>query len=121
MAEQLEIVLPESEEIQEVVTDKGYHGTERIVDMNRLSFRTNNSEPKRKRSCWKGDREAQAIVNGSRSRNSPEERVKAQFQLRGERLERPFVFLERDILEFAIAGETGLQVKAGEPAGLAVE
>ena len=39
-AEQVEAVLPESEGIQEVVADKGYHSTERLVDLNRLDLRT---------------------------------------------------------------------------------
>lgn len=91
-AEQVEAVLPESEGIQEIVADKGYHSTERIVDLNRLGLRTYISEPKRKRRRWKGDREAQAAVYGNRKRIR-RENGKALLRQRGERLERPFAHL----------------------------
>jgi len=91
-AEQVEAVLPESEGIQEVVGDKGYHSTERIVDLERLELRTYISEPKRKRRRWKGDRVAQAAVYRNR-RRIRRERGKALLRLRGERLERPFAHL----------------------------
>jgi transposase len=91
-AEQVEAVLPESEGIQEVVADKGYHSTERIVDLNRLDLRTYISEPKRKRRRWKGNREAQSAVYENR-RRIRRNRGKALLRQRGERLERPFAHL----------------------------
>ena len=91
-AEQVEAVLPESEGIQEVVADKGYHSTERIMDLNRLDLRTYISEPKRKRRRWKGNREAQAAVYEHR-RRIRRNRGKALLRQRGERLERPFAHL----------------------------
>jgi transposase len=91
-AEQVEAVLPQSEGIQEVVADKGYHSTERIVDMNRLGIRTYISEPKRRRRRWRGDKEAQAAVYGNRMRTRGK-RGKALLRLRGERVERPFAHL----------------------------
>ena len=91
-AEQVEAVLPESEGIQEVVADKGYHSTERIVDLSRLDLRTYISEPKRKRRRWKGNREAQAAVYENRKRIR-RNRGKALLRQRGERLERPFAHL----------------------------
>jgi transposase len=91
-AEQVEAVLPESEGIQEVVADKGYHSTERIVDLNRLDLRTYISEPKRKRRRWKANREAQAAVYENR-RRIRRNRGKALLRQRGERLERPFAHL----------------------------
>ena len=91
-AEQVEAVLPESEGIQEVVADKGYHSTERIVDLNRLNLRTYISEPKRKRRRWKANREAQAAVYENR-RRIRRNRGKALLRQRGERLERPFAHL----------------------------
>jgi transposase len=91
-AEQVEAVLPESEGIQEIVADKGYHSTERIVDLNRLGLRTYISEPKRKRRRWKEDRQAQAAVYENR-RRIRRERGKALLRQRGERLERPFAHL----------------------------
>lgn len=91
-AEQVEAVLPESEGIQEVVADKGYHSTERIVDLSRLDLRTYISEPKRTRRRWKGNREAQAAVYENR-RRIRRNRGKALLRQRGERLERPFAHL----------------------------
>jgi transposase len=91
-AEQVEAVLPESEGIQEVVADKGYHSTERIVDLNRLDLRTYISEPKQKRRRWEGNREAQAAVYENR-RRIRRNRGKVLLRQRGERLERPFAHL----------------------------
>jgi transposase len=91
-AEQVEAVLPESEGIQEIVADKGYHSTERIVDLNRLDLRTYISEPKRKRRRWNGNREAQAAVYENR-RRIRRNRGKSLLRQRGERLERPFAHL----------------------------
>jgi transposase len=91
-AEQVEAVLPEREGIQEVVADKGYHSTERIVDLNRLDLRTYISEPKRKRRRWKVNREAQAAVYENR-RRIRRNRGKMLLRQRGERLERPFAHL----------------------------
>ena len=91
-AEQVEAVLPESEGIQEVVADKGYHSTERIVDLNRLDLRTYISEPKRKRRRWNGNREAQSAVYENR-RRIRRNRGKSLLRQRGERLERPFAHL----------------------------
>jgi len=91
-AEQVEAVLPESEGIQEVVADKGYHSTERIVDLSRLDLRTYISEPKRKRRRWKANREAQAAIYENR-RRIRRNRGKMLLRQRGERLERPFAHL----------------------------
>jgi transposase len=91
-AEQVEAVLPESEGIQEVVADKGYHSTKRIVDLSRLDLRTYISEPKRKRRRWNGNREAQAAVYENR-RRIRRNRGKMLLRQRGERLERPFAHL----------------------------
>jgi transposase len=91
-AEQVEAVVPESEGIQEVVADKGYHSTERIVDLSRLDLRTYISEPKQRGRRWKGNREAQAAVYENR-RRIRRNRGKALLRQRGERLERPFAHL----------------------------
>jgi transposase len=91
-AEQVEAVLPESDGIQEIVADKGYHSTERIVDLSRLGFKTYISEPKRKRRRWKGNQEAQAAVYENR-RRIRRVRGKALLRKRGERMERPFAHI----------------------------
>ena len=91
-AEQVEAVLPESEGIQEVVGDKGYHSTERILDMKRIGLRTYISEPKQGRRRWRGDEEARDAVYSNRRRIRGE-RGKELLRRRGERLERPFAHL----------------------------
>jgi len=91
-AEQVESVLPQSEGIQEVVADKGYHSTERLVDLERLGLRTYIPEPKRRRRRWRGDKEAQAAVYSNRIRIRGK-RGKKLLRLRGERVERPFAHL----------------------------
>lgn len=90
--EQIETVLPKSDVIQEIVADKGYHSTERILDLNRLGVRTYIPEPKRKRRRWRGDKEAQAAVHSNRTRIRGK-RGKKLLRLRGERVERPFAHL----------------------------
>jgi transposase len=91
-AKQLEAVLPDTNGIEEVVADKGYHSTERIVDLERLGIRTYISEPKHRRRVWRGDHEARHAVYSNRRRIRGR-RGKALLRLRGERLERPFAHL----------------------------
>ena len=91
-AEQVETVLPESKGIEEIVTDKGYYNTERIVDLEQLGLRTYISEPKQRRRRWDGDDEARDAVYSNRRRVRGE-RGKALLRRRGERLERPFAHL----------------------------
>ena len=91
-SEQVEAVLPKSNGIQEVVTDKGYYSTERIVDMNRFGLRSYVSEPKQRRRPWRGDEEAQAAIYANRRRIRGK-RGKSLLRKRGELLERPFAHL----------------------------
>jgi transposase len=91
-AEEVEAVLPKSEGIQELVGDKGYYSTERIVDLERLGLRTYISEPKQQRRRWRGDKEARDAVYSNRRRIQGT-RGKALLRRRGERLERPFAHL----------------------------
>ena len=91
-AEQVEAALPKSEGIREVVADKGYHSTERLVDLERLGLRTYIPEPKRHRRRWRGDKESQAAVYSNRIRIRGK-RGKKLLRLRGERVERPFAHL----------------------------
>jgi len=91
-AEQIEAVMPRSEGIQDVVADKGYHSTERMVDLEHLGIRTYISEPQRPRRRWHGDKEAQSAVYSNRRRVRGKH-GKALLRLRGERLERPFAHL----------------------------
>lgn len=91
-AEQVEAVMPDNEGIQEVVGDKGYHSTERVVDMERIGLRTYISEPKQRRRRWRGDEEARDAVYSNRRRIRAK-RGKELLRRRGERLERPFAHL----------------------------
>jgi transposase len=91
-AVQVEKVLPNSAGIEEVVGDKGYHSTERILDLERLGLRSYISEPKRGRRRWRGNNESRDAVYRNRSRIRGI-RGKALLRLRGERLERPFAHL----------------------------
>jgi len=91
-SEQVEAVLPKSDGIQEVVTDKGYYSTERIVDMNRLGLRSYVSEPKKRRRRWRGKEEAKAAIYANRRRIRGK-RGKSLLRRRGEFLERPFAHL----------------------------
>ena len=91
-SEQIEAVLPESEGIREVVADKGYYSTERMVDMEQIGLRSYVSEPKQRRRRWRGDNEARAAVYGNRRRIRGK-RGKELLRRRGELLERPFAHL----------------------------
>jgi len=91
-ADQVEKVLPNSAGIEEVVGDKGYHSTERILDLERLGLRSYISEPNRGRRRWRGNNESRDAVYRNRSRIRGI-RGKALLRLRGERLERPFAHL----------------------------
>jgi transposase len=91
-SEQIEAVLPQSDGIKEVVADKGYYSTERIVDMEQIGLRSYVSEPKQRRRRWRGDNEAQAAVYGNRRRIRGK-RGKELLRRRGELLERPFAHL----------------------------
>jgi transposase len=89
---QIESVLPNGEIFQELVGDKGYHSTERILDLEKLGLRTYISEPKQRRRRWRGDKEARDAVYSNRRRIRGA-RGKALLRKRGERLERPFAHL----------------------------
>ena len=46
-AEKVEQALPEGRGIEEVVADKGYHSTQRMVDLDAVGLRSYVSEPRR--------------------------------------------------------------------------
>ena len=82
-AEKVEQALPEGRGIEEVVADKGYHSTQRMVDLDAVGLRSYVSEPRRGKRRWRGDRQGQEAVYANRRR------------IRGERgqLERPCAHL----------------------------
>jgi transposase len=88
-AENIEKVQPESDGIQELVADKGYHSNQILVDLVELDIRTYVSEPDRGCRNWTGKDAAREAVYGNRRRiRGP--RGQRLLRQRGERLERPF-------------------------------
>ena len=87
-AEKGESALPKGTGIEEVVADKGYHSTERMVDLEAVGLRSYVSEPRRGKRRWRGNRQGQKAVYANRRRIRA---VRGQRLLRqrAERLERP--------------------------------
>jgi len=81
-------VAPE-DPVREVVTDKGYHSNDGLVDLARPGIRRYTSEPERGRRDWVGKAEAKTAVYANRRRIRGD-RGKALLRKRGELLERPF-------------------------------
>lgn len=88
-AEHLEAVLPEADTLRELVTDKGFHSNDRLVDLTALGIRTYISEPDRGRRHWRGKPDARAAVYANRRRIRGR-RGLALLRRRGEYLERTF-------------------------------
>jgi transposase len=88
-AAHLEAVLPDADILSELVTDKGFHSNDRLVDLSALGIRTYISEPDRGRRNWRGKPDARAAVYANRRRiRGP--RGTALLRRRGEYLERTF-------------------------------
>ncbi len=88
-AENVEQVKPESDGIQELVADKGYHSNELLKDLRVLGIRSYISEPARGRRNWEDNPDAREAVYANRRRIRGE-RGRRLLRQRGERLERPF-------------------------------
>ena len=96
-AEQIEQLAGEAETantisaqaLSEVVTDKGYHSNEKLVDLRRLGIRTYISEPKRRRRNWIDKTVERDAVYANRRRIRGA-RGKQLLKRRGMMLERPF-------------------------------
>ena len=91
-AEKVEQALPEGRGIEEVVADKGYHSTQRMVDLDAVELRSYVSEPRRGKRRWRGDRQGQEAVYANRRRIRGE-RGQRLLRQRGEQLERPCAHL----------------------------
>ena len=76
-AEKVEQALPEGRGIEEVVADKGYHSTQRMVDLDAVGLRSYVSEPRRRKRRWRGDRQGQEAVYANRRRNPGRARAAA--------------------------------------------
>jgi transposase len=88
-AEHLEAVLPAANVLRELVTDKGFHSNDRLVDLAAMGVRTYISEPDRGRRCWRNKPEARAAVYANRRRIRRPRGVRL-LRRRGEYLERTF-------------------------------
>jgi transposase len=91
-AERIETVRPQSDGIQEVVGDKGYHCNQSLVDLEAVGVRSYISEPDRGRRSWRKSPDARDAVYRNRRRIRGR-RGQRLLRLRGERLERPFAHL----------------------------
>ena len=91
-AEQIEAVRPDSDGLQEVVGDKGYHSNQALLDLEAVGVRSYISEPDRGRRNWKKKPDARAGVYRNRRRIRGPRGLRL-LRLRGERLERPFAHL----------------------------
>jgi transposase len=75
--------------LAELVTDKGYHSNETMVDLKEFKIRSYISEPKRGRRNWTGKATERNAVYANRRRIRGE-RGKSLLRRRGLMLERPF-------------------------------
>jgi transposase len=75
--------------LTEVVTDKGYHSNETMVDLKEFGIRSYIAEPKRGRRNWIGKQAERDAVYANRRRVQGE-RGKSLLRRRGLMLERPF-------------------------------
>jgi transposase len=91
-AEQVAIVRPDGDGLQEVVADKGYHSNRTLVNLEAVGVRSYISEPDRGRRNWTKKPEARAAVYRNRRRIRGARGLRL-LRLRGERLERPFAHL----------------------------
>jgi transposase len=67
-AERIETVRPDSDGLQEVVGDKGYHSNQSLVDLEAVGVRSYISEPDRGRRRWMKNPAARAAVYRNRRR-----------------------------------------------------
>jgi len=82
----------EPQSLEEIITDKGYHSNETMVDLDAVGIRSYVAEPARGRRDWSEEPEAQAPVYGNRRRiRGP--RGRRLMRQRGERIERSFAHL----------------------------
>jgi transposase len=91
-AEQIETVVPDSDGLKELVTDKGYHSNQALVALEAVGVRSYIAEPDRGRRNWQDDPEARDAVYRNRRRIRGA-RGKRLMRRRGELLERPFAHL----------------------------
>jgi transposase len=86
--DELDEVQPDGDGDREIVTDKGYHSTERVSDWEGIGLRTYLSEPNRGRRRWHGHTALRDTVYRNRRRIRGT-RGQQLLRRRGEYLERP--------------------------------
>ena len=86
--DELDVVQPDGDDDREIVTDKGYHSTERVNDWEGIGLRTYLSEPNRGRRRWHGQTALRDAVYRNRRRIRGT-RGQQLLRRRGEYLERP--------------------------------
>src|SRR5712671_5452896 len=94
-AEQIEDAqadVPAPQPLEEIITDKGYHSNQTMVDLDAVGIRSYVAEPDRGRRDWSKEPEAQAPVYGNRRRIRGR-RGRRLMRQRGERIERSFAHL----------------------------
>ena len=94
-AEQIEDAqadVPEPQPLEEIITDKGYHSNQTMVDLDAVGIRSYVAEPDRGRRDWSKEPEAQAPVYANRRRIRGR-RGRRLMRQRGERIERSFAHL----------------------------
>src|SRR5882724_10903246 len=94
-AEQIEDAqadVPEPQPLEEIITDKGYHSNQTMVDLDAVGIRSYVAEPDRERRDWSKEPEAHAPVYGNRRRIRGR-RGRRLMRQRGERIERSFAHL----------------------------
>jgi transposase len=74
--------------MSEVVTDKGYHSNQTLVDLETINIRSYMCEPRRGRRKWTDNPEAKAAVHANRRRMRSKRGIRLR-RKRGELLERP--------------------------------
>jgi transposase len=82
----------DSDGLQELVADKGYHSTQTLLELEERGLRAYVSEPARGRRKWRDDVEGQMAVYANRRRIRGARGQRLQ-RLRGERVERSFAHL----------------------------
>jgi transposase len=87
---QADVTAPQS--LEEVVTDKGYHSNQTMVDLDAVGLRSYVAEPDRGRRDWSKEPEAQTPVYDNRRRIRGK-RGRRLMRQRGERIERSFAHL----------------------------
>ncbi len=75
--------------LNELITDKGYHSNETLLDLKQFCIRSYISEPKRGRRSW-ADKQAERDAVYANRRRIRGDRGKRLLRLRGLMLERPF-------------------------------